>query len=328
MAERMPESDPSLASPAPAIRPDVRALLDLMAASGAPSMSDVTPPHARAMFHKLCQMTDAPAVPLAVIRDFSGPGPASAIALRYYDRRADRTQSPVILFMHGGGFVIGDLETHHSFCTTLADELDLPLVAVDYRLAPEHPFPAAPEDCIAIARWLATSPDTLPFAVTGLVPCGDSAGGNLATVVSLALTTKPAAVPLVAQLAIYPAVDSAPHYTSLKEFAEGYFLDTETMRWFRRQYAAPADPLLSDTILANAAGLPPTLVVTASLDPLRDQGLAYLDRLTAAGVAIRHYEAVGNIHGFITMRGAVASGADDVARIIDAATLVISEGMR
>lgn len=301
----------------PFVRPDVQAFMDLVAQAGGKKVHESTVDEARLSYHKLNSFAEAPPVELPVIRDLAAPGPACDIPLRYYDTRERSGPSPVVLFMHGGGFVIGDIESHHSFCTAFAEGLDLPVISVDYRLAPEHPFPAAPLDCIAVARWLAGGPASLPFTPSGLIPCGDSAGGNLATVVSLALTREPAAVPLVAQCAIYPVLDSSKNWESFRLFAEGYFLDIPSMRWFDKQYGLERGSPLHDTLAAEVEGLPPTLVVTASLDPLRDQGRAYHAKLEEHGVTSRLYEAEGTVHGFIHIRRGIPSANDDVARIID-----------
>src|SRR5436190_2176294 len=158
---------------------------------------------------------------LTVMRDLSGPGPGGPIPLRLFDARESRAAGPLVLFLHGGGFVLGDLDSHESICAEIARQLDLPLLAVDYRLAPEHPWPAGIEDAIAAAYWAAGSPAELGREVTGLVPCGDSAGGNFAIIVSLALRDTPAAVPVIAQFPIYPAANPGEGYPSYEDFAEG-----------------------------------------------------------------------------------------------------------
>ena len=167
-----------------------------------------------------------PAGELAVIRDLVLPRAGAArSALRLFDAREAREAGPLFLFLHGGGFVLGDLDTHEPFCAEMARELDMPVLAVDYRLAPEHPWPAGVEDAIAAARWAAASPEALGREVTGLVACGDSAGGNFAIVVSLALRDEPAAVPVLAQWPIYPAADPGKGYPSNDGFRRGLFAD-------------------------------------------------------------------------------------------------------
>jgi acetyl esterase len=148
-------------------------------------MSALTPELARQTYLAMGAAGEADPLRLAVIRDLTAPGPAGPVRVRLYDARETRAPGPMVVFFHGGGFVIGDLDTHHAFCTEIAAALDLPVVAVDYRLAPEHPFPAAPDDCEAVTRWVATSPAELGRTVTGLILTGDSAGGNLTIVTTL-----------------------------------------------------------------------------------------------------------------------------------------------
>ena len=294
------------------VRDDVRKFLEMLEQMGGKAAHEGTPAEARMAFNMMTPLGDLEPVDLAVITDMHCDGPAGRIPLRYYDARADRGDSPVILFLHGGGFVIGNLDTHHPFCTSLAKALDLPVVAVDYRLAPEHPFPAAPDDCEAAARWVASNPVALPFTPTGLVPCGDSAGGNLAIVTARALQKEPADVPVVAQFPIYPVVDSQGEYESFRECSEGFLLTAETMEWFGKQYAAEAGNERNDVLHEDLDGTPPTLVVTAGLDPLRDQGKAYAAKLRNAGVSVREMTADGNIHGFICIRKMIPSSQQDI----------------
>lgn len=297
------------------VRDDVRNFLDMLEQMGGKAAHEGTPTEARQAFSMLTPLADLPPEELAVIADMHCDGPAGRIPLRYYDARADRGDSPVILFIHGGGFVIGDLESHHPFCTSLAKELDLPVVAVDYRLAPEHPFPAAPDDCEAAARWVASNPKALPFKPTGIITCGDSAGGNLAIVTTIALRDEPADVPVIAQFPLYPVVDSGGDYESFRECAEGFLLTSETMAWFGKQYAAEIGHERNDVIHLPHANMPPTVIVTASLDPLRDQGKIYAAKLREVGVPVREMMAEGNIHGFICLRKAIPSTQADMAKL-------------
>ncbi|MDB5693920.1 MAG: alpha/beta hydrolase [Alphaproteobacteria bacterium] len=296
----------------PVVRPDVRRFLDYLNALPGPSSHEVGPNEARTMMLASRHVADAPVGELAVIRDLSCPGPAGEIPLRLYDAQASRGAGPLILFFHGGGFVLGDLDTHEPFCAELARALDLPVLAVDYRLAPEHPFPAGPEDCIAAARWAAAGAGALGREVTGLVTCGDSAGGNFAIVVSLALRDEPAAVPVIAQWPIYPAADPEQGYPSYEDFGEGYLLTHDGMRWFDICYRPAQRDWRYSPMVKSQAGMPPTLVVTAGLDPIRDQGRAYAAACIEAGVPTIFREAEGNIHGFINLRKAIPSSEDDL----------------
>jgi acetyl esterase len=273
-------------------------------------------------------VADAEVGELAVVRDLACPGPAGEIRLRLYDRRPSREAGPLLLFFHGGGFVFGDLDTHEPFCAEIARRLDLPVLAVDYRLAPEHPFPAGVEDCIAAARWAAGSPLELARPATGLVTAGDSAGGNFAIVVGLALRDQPAAVPVIAQWPIYPAADPAKGYPSYKDFGEGYFLSHEGMRWFDGCYRPDPQDWRYSPLLKSQAGMPPTLVQTASLDPIRDQGRAYAAASAEAGVPVVFLEARGNIHGYINLRRAIPSSQGDIEAGCAALKLILAEAVR
>lgn len=299
------------AAAGPFVRPDVAMMLAMMSATGAPPMNEMAPSDARDAYRMMRMVGDADPTPLAIIRDLSCPGPAGDIPLRYYDARESREAGPAIMFFHGGGFVIGDLETHHPYCTELAAQLDLPVIAVDYRLAPEHPFPAAPEDCEAAARWLAENGKELGLDITGLVFTGDSAGGNLTIVITQALIARPAAVPVIAQAPLYPVVDSSQIGGSFTEFAEGYLLTADAMKWFGDNYAATPGDVRNDCILGDLASLPPTLLVTAGLDPLRDQGRDFAARAIKAGVDVTYMEMRGTIHGFICLRKGIPSAQQD-----------------
>lgn len=293
------------------VRPDVAMLLGMLSAPGTPPIHQMTVAEARDAYRMMRFVTDAEPTPLAIVRDLSCPGPGGDIGLRYYDARESREAGPAIVFFHGGGFVIGDLESHHPYCTELAAKMDLPVIAVDYRLAPEHPFPAAPEDCEAAARWLAANGAALGLEITGLVLTGDSAGGNLAIVTTQALMAQPAAVPVIAQAPLYPLVDSSQVAGSLTEFAEGYLLTAETMTWFDRHYAAVPGDARHDCITGDLASLPPTLLVTAGLDPLRDQGRDFAARAIQAGVDVTYMEMRGTVHGLICLRKGIPSSQAD-----------------
>lgn len=309
----------------PFVRPDTRAFLDFLNAQEGPKMQDLPAAAGREMMRAMRAVADAEPTPLPVIRDLSCPGPGGDIPLRLYDARESREAGPVMVFFHGGGFVIGDLETHEPFCTEMARVLDLPVVAVDYRLAPEHAWPAAPEDCEAAARWIAGSPAELGRSVTALTLSGDSAGGNLAIVVAMALRDSPAAVTVIAQLPIYPATDLGSDHPSYTQFSDGFLLTRAGMEWFADCYAADLSHQSASPILFDQRGMPPTLVVTASLDPIRDQGRAYVAALAQAGVPVIFREAKGNIHGFICLRKGVPSSAQDIDGFLKAFRAMLDE---
>lgn len=301
------------------VRPDVQMILTMMAQSDQPLMSDVEPTVAREMYNMMGAMLEAGAVDLARIEDIVCPGPAGDLALRLYDSQAERSAAtPVIMFYHGGGFVIGDLESHHSFCTYVAREMDIPVIAVDYRLAPEAPFPAAPQDSLAATRWVADNQEQLKLKISGLIPCGDSAGGNLALVVGQIFATEPASVPVVAQFPIYPATRMDAEGGSMDEFAEGFLLTKASMEYFDKQYAPKDDDIHVSPYLGDLAKSPPTVLVTSGLDPLRDQGRDYAADLIRHGVNTHFIEMPGNVHGFINIRKAVPSAQQDVDKMIAA----------
>ncbi|MGL4542266.1 MAG: alpha/beta hydrolase, partial [Polymorphobacter sp.] len=212
------------------VRPDVQALLDQMAAMGGPTIAELGAVAGREMYRAMGTMLDVGRGDLAEVRDIASPGPAGDIPARLY-RNDPAAAGDVLVYFHGGGWVIGDLESHDSLAAEIARSSGLRVVSVDYRMAPDHVFPAAADDCIAAVRWAAASPAELGAAVTGIAVAGDSAGGNLAAVAAQALTGA-LPVPIKAQWLIYPAVDMVDDWGSLDEFAEGYVLTKAVMRWF------------------------------------------------------------------------------------------------
>jgi acetyl esterase len=304
---------------APFIRPDMKAFLDMMAQVNGPKIVDMTLEEARASYQALHNLADRPARALPVIRDLACPGPAGDIPLRLYDARESREgPTPVITFYHGGGFVIGDLDTHHALCTEIAALADLPLVAVHYARAPEAPFPAAILDCEAATRWVACSPAELGLTASGIITIGDSAGGNATVVVSQLLGQQPAAVPVVLQIPIFPLVADANGSASMAQFSEGFVLTAETMAFFDAAYAADRSDPRGFPILGDHSTAPPTIVVTASLDPIRDSGRAYAKALVDAGRDVVFLEMRGVTHSFTNLRAAVPSTQSDLERIIAA----------
>jgi acetyl esterase len=308
----------------PYIRPDMQGFLTMMAQVNGPKLVDMTLEEARGSYVAMHGIADRPARALPVIRDLVCPGPAGDIPLRLYDARENRSApAPIITFFHGGGFVIGDLATHHALCTEIAALMDLPLVAVDYRRAPEAPFPAAIEDCEAAARWIASSPAELGYEASGLITIGDSAGGNATVVIGQLLAATPAAVPVVLQVPIFPLVADANGSASMAAFSEGFLLTGETMAFFDAAYGAPRDDARGFPILGDHSAAPPTVLVTASLDPIRDSGRAYAKALADAGRDFVFLEMKGVTHSFTNLRGAVPSAQGDLERIIAAMRLML-----
>jgi acetyl esterase len=232
----------------------------------------------------------------------------------------DAIQGPVIIYVHGGGWMLGDLDICDPLCRHLATRSGYRVLSPGYRLAPEHPFPAAFEDVEATARWVAGSPASLGPPVAGIAMAGDSAGAGLVAAVALTYATD-ASAPLLALLMMYPVTDISRTTKSYDQFAEGYLLEAADMGYFAECYAPTAaarkDPRASPLLAASVAALPPTTLLTCGLDVLRDEGRAFAARLALAGVDTSYIEARGHIHGIATLRGAVASARIPINQAID-----------
>jgi acetyl esterase len=284
--------------------PHLKGLLDFIASAGLPPMSAGTPEAARAGFRALTVDARPPeSLPeVEAVEDISVPGGAGDRPARVY-RPGIPGPLPTIVLLHGGGFVIGDLDTHDLTARTLANGCEAVVVSVDYRLAPEAPWPAGVDDAIAATRWAATSLATLG-GDSRLAVAGDSAGGNLSAVVAQVMRDE--GVELAGQLLIYPVTDRRGSYPSHEENGTGYFLDLDTMMWFDEQYVGHlrdvdvTDPRLAP-LHGDLVGLAPAVVVVAEFDPLRDDGLAYASALSAAGVPVEVRTFDGMIHGFVDM---------------------------
>ena len=277
--------------------PQARHLLAMIDAAGSPPMTQQTPDEARAGYAGLAAVA-GPAEDPVPTEDRTIPGPAGAIPVRTYRPTADGPL-PVVVFFHGGGWVIGDLETHDAICHRLAAGVPALVVSVDYRLAPEHPFPAAVEDVDAATRWVADHAAELGGDPARLAVAGDSAGGNLAAVAARHARDDGPAIAF--QLLVYPGTDMTRSLPSHQENGTGYLLDSDAITYFLGCYLGdtdPRDPDASPLFAPDLSGLPPALVVTAEFDPLRDEGEAYADRLREAGVDVTTSRYDGMIHGF------------------------------
>lgn len=305
---------------------DARIVLERLNVPGAPKLSQIPAPQARILFRAMIELLERPAPKLARVEDLTIPGPGGDIPLRLYDPVGDGAAGPLLVFYHGGGWVVGDLATHNSLCAEIAHQLSIRVLSVDYRLAPEHPFPAALDDCLAATDWAASSPAVLSGAVTGIVVAGDSAGGNLATVIAQA-RAQSYAVPFKAQLLIYPVTDFTDDYESLTAFGQGYLLEAAEMDYFCNSYlpdpALRSDPRAAPQLAANLTGQPPAVIFTCGLDPLRDQGRAYAAKLIQAGVSVAYIEAEGQIHGCVNLRKALPSAQIQLTRCLDALRLML-----
>lgn len=291
--------------------PQAKALLDAIAAAGRPPLHTLSAEQARAEYKngRTALQTAAPEVAAADDREV--PGPRGPIPVRLYRARgtSETETLPALVFFHGGGFTVGDLDTHDGICRTLANAAHCAVMSVDYRMGPEHKFPAAVEDCFAATRWVADEAEALHIDADRIAVGGDSAGGNLAAVV--ALLARDAGGPALAfQLMIYPTTTLHHNTKSAGELARGgYLLTLETMHFFRESYLrGPQDRddwRASPLLAPDCSRLPPAYILTAGYDPLRDEGKAYADRLQAAGVPVQYRCYEGMIHGFVTMTKAL-----------------------
>jgi len=291
--------------------PETRAIVDMMASQEGKALADITPTEFREMYRGASEMMDGTDVEIESTEQRSIPGPAGDIEVRIYRPKTAQTGPlPLLLFYHGGGWVIGDLDTHDAACRHLCGDAGIIVMAVDYRLAPEHPFPAAVIDAVAAASWagehgLEIGADTSKIAVGG-----DSAGGNLAAVVARHMRDA-GTVKLCYQMLWYPGVGQmpGPSANSMVEFAEGFNLEKKTMDWFEMHYGngrdISAEPQYAIVRATDCGNLPPALLLTAGYDPLQDDGQLYGHNMEAAGVTVDFKHFSSTVHGFLTMGRAI-----------------------
>jgi len=310
--------------------PDIQAILD----RGKQAMAGVTDPWnvavQREMFAAGGAANAPEPPPMARVEDLSIPGPGGAIPARLYEAGGVRKKDgppPLLLYFHGGGWVLGSVETHDVFGRVLSAACDAVVVSVDYRLAPEHVFPAAVDDAWAATRWAAAGARSLDADPARLVVAGDSAGGNLAAVVSL-MARDAGAPAIAAQLLLYPVVDFTAENESRRDFATGYGLTVQALDWFAGQYlddpSLARDPRVSPLLAPDHAGLPPAVIMVGACDPLRDEVAAYAETLRAAGVPVTYACWDGMTHGFLRMGGKVARSNDAVAEMATALRAVLA----
>ena len=282
--------------------PDVETLLDQIASLGGAGMHTLPPAEARAMYEAF--RTAGGGDQTVATRDTTIVGPHGDIPLRIYTPATGEAPWPVVVHYHGGGWVIGSIETHDAACRDLAAAAEVVIVSVDYRLSPEHPFPEPLDEAYAALEWAAAKAADLGVDASRLAVAGDSAGGNLAAAVCLVARDR-GGPPIAFQLLVYPATDLTMSQPSVVENGEGYLLSDDDMRYFTGHYlgdADPRDPLASPLHAEDLTGLPPALVLTAEFDPLRDEGEAYAERLREAGVPVELRRYDGLIHGFFSLR--------------------------
>jgi acetyl esterase len=298
--------------------PQIAQLLEQIAAADGPPMTAQTPQAARESYAAMAALDGRPAQP-ADTEDRMIDGPGGAIPVRIY-RPAAGGPIPTLVYFHGGGFVIGGIATHDGLCQQLATAVPAVVVSVDYRLAPEHPFPAAVQDAEAATTWVREHGAELGGDPARIAVGGDSAGGNLAAVTARRLRDA-GGPPIAFQLLFYPVTDFAGPHPSHDENAEGYLLTIDMMAWFKEHYLGgsdPADPDASPLLARDLGGLPPALVVTAEYDPLRDEGEAYAAKLVEAGVEARVSRHAGMIHGFVSLGGLVGQAGEGVDEAVAA----------
>ncbi len=300
------------------LAPAARTMIDQLEAGGGPALWEMSVDDARSLSAVMGAMDQPPEV--AKVEDRMIPGPAGDLPVRIYTPDAPAPR-PVIAFFHGGGFVICSVDTHDGLARRLANATGAVVVSVEYRLAPDARCPAAAEDCYAATMWTHEHAAELGADSGRLIVAGDSAGGNLAAVVSL-MAREQGGPPITSQVLVYPVIDAACDAPSYVENGEGYFLEASGMRWFWDHYLGPdgdgnhhhASPIRA----SDLSGLPPAVVITAEFDPLRDEGEAYAEALQTAGVPVvaRRYD--GMIHGFVSMPMLFPEADDAVAHIADA----------
>jgi acetyl esterase len=297
------------------VHPQVQTLLDAMAQMGGPPLSELPPSEARAMYKAMAALEQGEEIQRVDERHV--PTPDGDIPVRVYTPAdAVGANRGVLIWFHGGGWVIGDLDTADATCRALANRAGAVVVSVEYRLAPEHPAPAALEDCLAALTWTVENGELLGVDVSKVAVGGDSAGGNLAALLCQRVRDE-FGPDIDFQVLVYPVTDLTLSHPSMDENAEGYFLTKASMEWFVQCYVGDQDvksaavsPLHADSL----AGLPPALVITAEYDPLRDEGTAYAAALQEAGVPTEHLRYDGQIHGFFAM----SSMLDDAKQAVDA----------
>ncbi len=289
------------------VHPQIQTLLDTMAALNLPAIQSLSVQDARAMFEGFAnsRRESYPPPHVAEVINTTTGADFGDIPVRVYRPNLDAT-APAVVYFHGGGHVIGSLDSYDTVTRYMANATGHTVISVDYRMAPEHIFPAAPMDCFTATQWVAQNAKALQIDATKISVCGDSAGGNLATVV--ALMARDANLPIAAQILIYPVVDYRGGTPSYDRYATGYGgLESETVTWFMDHYIpdpAKRDDWRASPIQAvSLSGLPPTLIITAECDVLHDEGATYAAALRDAGNTVTYQDYAGMIHGFFNYLG-------------------------
>jgi|CZKS01.1.fsa_nt_gi acetyl esterase len=305
----------------PKLDPAVRQLLEAAEAEGNPPLESFSPEEARKLAIESLKTAGGTPEPVRSIENLRIPGPDCEIPIRVYTPDAPAPR-PALVYFHGGGWVVCDLDTHDVVCTAIAHRAGAVVIAVDYRLAPEHKFPAAVTDSYAATAWVASNVTKLGIDPKRISVGGDSAGGNLAAVVSLKSRDEDG--PAIAlQVMVYPATDLSSFDTpSYQEFGENHYLTKSEMEWFRQHYLRSMedarDPHASPLLASDLSRLPPVLIITAECDPLRDEGEAYAKRLANDGVPVTYTCYPGMIHPFFSLSGAIPQAFDAIQQVANA----------
>lgn len=291
--------------------PHTKAIIDMMAEQEAKPLAETSPAEFREQYRGMSEAMDGTDIEIDSAQDRTIPGPAGDIPVRVYWPKTDSADPlPILVFYHGGGWVIGDLDTHDAACRHICGDAGIIVMAVHYRLAPEHPFPASVDDAIAAASWVGAHAGELGADPTKIAVGGDSAGGNLSAVVCHHMRDNDG-VKIAYQMLWYPGVGQEEGKTasSMVEFAEGFILQKETMDWFEMHYGNGKD-ITGEAQYAiirakDCSNLPPALLLTAGFDPLQDDGKAYGHKMEDAGVAVNFIHFESTVHGFLTMGKAI-----------------------
>jgi acetyl esterase len=309
------------------LEPEIQLSLAMLERQGQRALEEMSPADAREDMRRRTAIAAGVTLPVGAVRDLTVDGAAGPLRARLYETAESGGPHPLLVYFHGGGWVIGDLDTHDSPCRMLARHAGVHVLSVDYRMGPEHPFPSASDDARAALTWAFAHAAELGADPARVAVGGDSAGGNLAAVASWQATHDGGPAPAF-QLLVYPVCDLSVKRRSYELFSEGFLLTAGEMDWFRDNYvpseADRSDPRVSILLAEDLSGLPPALVVTAGFDPLRDEGEAFADALRRAGNVVAQRRFEGLIHGFFNMSGVSRVSRDAVVEIAGATRALLA----